>query len=72
MSFYTNISKYEDPHELWEAIKIAIIANSQVYCNERAENRKLIISQLEEKIIAYQHKNQEKMKPEEAALSECT
>ena len=39
--------------EQWEIIKLQIIAESQKYSNARAENRRLIISQLEEKIQHY-------------------
>ena len=40
----------------WEMIKLNIIGDSQQYSNERARNRKLIISQLEEKINKYEEK----------------
>ena len=44
-------NKYENPQELWEAVKISVIAHSQEYCRERAINRKLILHQLEEAIM---------------------
>ena len=36
--------------EKWEALKLHIIANTQIYCQEHASNRKLILSQLEQAI----------------------
>ena len=39
--------------EIWETMKLHIIGESQSYCSERAANRKLIISQLEEKLNEY-------------------
>ena len=42
--------------ERWELLKLNIIGESQRYSYERAANRKLIISQLEEKIAEYEEK----------------
>ena len=41
-------------HEKWETLKLHCIANSQRYCQERASNRKLILSQLESKLAEYE------------------
>ena len=42
-----NMSTQTTPHEKWEALKIAVIINSQNYCTERALNRNTILQQLE-------------------------
>ena len=39
-----------NPHQRWEAIKLAIIFNAQEYSRCRASNMKLILAQLEEAI----------------------
>ena len=43
-----------NPQDVWEATKISVIAESQEYCRERAQNRVMIISQLEEQVEKYQ------------------
>ena len=45
--------KHLNDHELWETTKLHIIANTQSYCYERAHNRKIVISQLEEMVAKY-------------------
>ena len=45
-----------NPQELWESVKIRIIALSQTYCLERAENRNFVIKQLEEQVLRYEKK----------------
>ena len=54
-----NCSKKTNPQERWESLKIAIIANSQMYCNERSLNRNLIINQLEQYVQNMESKNVE-------------
>ena len=58
-----NITKvdYANPQDKWEALKIRVIANSQVYCSERSQNRKLVIRQLEEYIEKMQQKELNEM-----------
>ena len=45
-----NVKNVGDPHSRWECMKIAMISNSQRYCQERAANRNLVISQLEQHV----------------------
>ena len=47
----------EDAQDIWESIKICCIAHSQNYSKIRASDKRLIISQLEEKIIALNEKS---------------
>ena len=53
-----NIEINSSHKEKWEMIKLKVIANSQTYCYERASNRKLILSQLEEMIERYEKKQE--------------
>ena len=63
------LSKNNTNKERWEAIKLNIIGESQRYSNERAANRKLIISQLENKIEQYERKrDEEKLSEAESKL----
>ena len=55
--------------ERWEMLKLNIIGEAQQYSNERANNRKLIMSQLEDKIMEYEkRRNQQILTEDEAKL----
>ena len=62
----------ENPQQLWEAVKIGIIASSKEYCKHRAMNRKLIISQLEEQVEKFSQIDIENLTSEEINIWEHT
>ena len=49
-------SEKMESREIWELMKLNIIGEAQSYSQERVSNRKLILSQLEEKIEQYENK----------------
>ena len=54
-----HFNQHMNDAEKWETLKLHVIAESQIYCQNRASNRKLIISQLEQKIEEYEKLNRQ-------------
>ena len=46
----------QNPNEIWESLKMQMIVTAQAYSIERAQNKKLIFSQLENAIAKYESK----------------
>ena len=62
----------KNPQDIWEAAKLRIIGESQMYSRERALNRKMIINQLEEQVQKMNEKEATEMSDSETKLLERT